>query len=72
MKWDKTEKAYWNLMSHFHRLMMPTSNCSLNGSMCGYNSYALGLGFQFEPPLQAFQLMDAKYGMTVRIPLFCE
>jgi len=72
MKWDKTEKADWNLMHHFHRLWMPTANTSLNGSLCGWNSYALSKGFQFEPPLQAFQLLDAKKGFTVRTPIFCE
>lgn len=72
MKWDKTEKADWNLMHHFHRLMMPTNNTSLNGSLCGFNSYALSCGFQYEPPLQSFHLLDAKKGFTVRIPVFCE
>lgn len=72
MKWDKTEKADWNLMHHYHRLWMPTANTSLNGSLCGWNSYALSKGFQYEPPLQAFQLLDANKGFTVRTPIFCE
>lgn len=72
MKQDKTESASWNLLHHWHRLWQPTANSSLNGSLCGFNSYALSKGFQYEPPLQAFQLLDAKRGFTVRIPVFCE
>lgn len=72
MKQDKTEKADWNLMHHYHRFWMPTGNTSLNGSLCGWNSYALSCGFPFEPPLQAFHLLDAKRGFTVRTPIFCQ
>jgi hypothetical protein len=72
MKWDKTKKADWNLMHHYHRFWMPTGNTSLNGSLCGWNSYALSCGFQFEPPLQAFHLLDSKRGFTVRTPIHCE
>lgn len=72
MRWDKTEKADWNLMHHFHSYWMPTRNCSLNGSLVGYNSYALSCGFAYEPPLQTFHLLDAKRGFTVRTPIICQ
>lgn len=72
MKWDKTKKADWNLMHHFHRFWMPTHNTSLNGSLVGWNSYALSIGAQYEPPTQAFHLLDAKRGFTVRTPIQCE
>jgi transposase-like protein len=71
MKWDKTEKADWNMMHHYHRYWMPTSNTSLNGSLCGWNSYALSCGFAYEPPLQVFHLLDANKGFTVRTPIHC-
>lgn len=72
MYWDKTKKAHWNLMSHFHTYSMPTKNCSLNGSLCGYDAYAQTLGFEYEPALQAFQLLDKKRGFTGRFPIHCE
>ena len=72
MKWDKTQKADWNLMHHFHSYWMPTRNCSLNGSLCGWNSYAVSKGFQYEPPLQVFHLLDSKRGFTMRAPIYCE
>jgi hypothetical protein len=72
MKQDKTEKADWNLMHHYHSFWTPTRNTSLNGSLCGWNSYALSLGLPYEPALQTFHLLDAKRGFTVRTPIHCE
>lgn len=72
MKWDKTVKADWNLMHHFHSYWMPTRNTSLNGSLCGWNSYALSIGAPYEPPIQTFHLLDSKRGFTVRTPIHCE
>ena len=72
MKWDKTDKADWNLMHHYHSFWTPTRNTSLNGSLCGWNSYALSLGLQYEPALQTFHLLDQKRSFTVRTPIHCE
>jgi hypothetical protein len=71
-KWDRTVKADWNLCHHYHRVWLPTSTCSLNGSLCGWNSYAQSIGAAFEPPMQVFHLLDAKKGFTTRMPIFCE
>lgn len=72
MKWDKTHRADYNLMHHYHSYWMPTRNTSLNGAMCGWNSYALSIGAPYEPPTQVFQLLDAKRGFTTRMPILCE
>lgn len=72
MRWDKTDKCDHNLMHHYHSFWMPTRNCSLNGSLCGWNSYALSIGAPFEPPMQTFHLLDVKRGLTVRTPIMCE
>lgn len=72
MNLDKTEKADYNCISHWHQMSMPTKSCSVNGSLVGFNSYALSCGFTFEQPQQVFQLLDSKRGLTVRTPIFCE
>lgn len=72
MRWDKTDKADWNLMHHYHSFWMPTRNCSLNGSLCGWNSYALSIGAAYEPASQTFHLLDSKRGFTVRTAIQCE
>jgi hypothetical protein len=71
-KQDMTVKADYNLCHHYHRFWTPTSTTSLNGSLCGYNSYALSLGMKYEPPIQSFQLLDSKRGFTVRVPIHVE
>lgn len=72
MKWDKTTKANWNLMHHYHSFWMPTRNCSLNGSLCGWNSYAASIGAPHEPASQTIHLLDSKRGFTVRTPIDCD
>lgn len=72
MRWDKTNKVDWNLMHHYHSYWMPTRNTSLNGSLCGWNSYALSIGAAYEPPSQTFHLLDAKRGFTVRTAIQVE
>lgn len=69
---DQTEKADFNLIHHYHRYWSPTQNSNLNGSLCGYNSYARSLGYKYEPALQSFQLLDAKRGFTVKVPIHVE
>ena len=71
-KWDMTNKADFNLMHHFHSHWMPTRNTSLNGCLCGWNSYAASIGAKFEVPTQSFHLLDNKRGFTVRVPIFVE
>jgi hypothetical protein len=72
MYWDKSKKADWNLVSHWHQFLMATKNSSINGSLCGYDAYAQTLGCEYEPPIQAFQLLDKKRGFTGRFPIHAE
>lgn len=72
MRWDATIRADLNMMSHFHAYSQPTSNTSLNGSLVGFNSYALMLGCRYEPPIQAFQILDKVRGITTKVPIFCD
>lgn len=69
--WDKTRKADYNIMGHFHTLSYPNSRTTLNGSMKGFDAFANSLGFGYEDPKQSFQLLDARRGFTVSAPIFC-
>jgi hypothetical protein len=69
MNWDKSIKAHWNLCSHWHTFSMPTKNVSINGATCGFDGFAQSCGFEYEPPVQAFQLLDKKHGFTGRFPI---
>jgi hypothetical protein len=41
----------------------------VNGSLVGYNAFALSIKAGFEPPKQAFFLIDKSVGKTVVTPI---
>ena len=43
-----------------------------NGSLIGYNAFAVKIGASYEPPRQAFCLIDSKRGKTGVFPIFVE
>lgn len=44
----------------------------INGSVIGYNSFAMGHSFAPEPPMQWLQLLDSKRGFTIATPIILE
>jgi hypothetical protein len=73
MRLNDTMKADYTCMHHYHTLdMIGACNTSINGSLVGYNSYAMAIQAKFDTPKQAFQLLDMERGFTTRIPIFCE
>ena len=44
----------------------------INGSVIGYNAFAMGHAFTPEPPQQQFQLQDSKRGFTINTPIKLE
>lgn len=71
-RWNANVPTYYNLMCDKHTYSSPTPDCTLNGSLIGFNAYALSNGFSFQPPLQSFTLLDSKRGITIKAPLFCQ
>lgn len=58
-----------DVMGHLHMYRVNPIGFVLNGSLIGYNSFAISLGAEYEPPAQAYFLIDKKRGMTVNIPI---
>lgn len=71
-RWDANIKAYYNFMCDKHTYSTPVPNCQINGSLIGYNAYAVSHGFSFQPPLQSFTLLDSQRGVTIKAPIFCQ
>ena len=46
---------------HFHQFL-DGGNFIMNGSMIGYNPYAISIGASYEPPKQALFFVHSKYG----------
>jgi hypothetical protein len=57
------------LIGHFHQYVH-LAKLIINGSLCGYNSFAYINNFPYEPPCQALFLNHPKYGITYRMPVY--
>lgn len=62
-RWDTVRRADLTCMGHFHQYH-DLNRLVVNGSVIGYNPYALKIGAEYEDPCQAFFLMDSKRGKT--------
>ena len=69
---NQNRKADFNILGHFHQLSLPTKDSLLNGSLCGFDTYAQSIGCVAEPAMQGYRLMDSKYGLTSFNPIICE
>ena len=67
-KWETVKHADLTILGHYHqRYCLP--NVMVNGSLIGYNAYAMGGGFPFEAPVQSLRMLDATRWQGVDIPL---
>jgi hypothetical protein len=67
-QWQKGRSASLDCFGHFHQ-MKDGGNFLCNGSLIGYNAYALSIGADFEPPRQTLFLIDKRRGRTATWPI---
>jgi hypothetical protein len=67
-QWNKGRHADLDVFGHFHQ-MRDGGNFICNGSLIGYNAFALAIKADYEPPKQALFLMDKKRGRTCTWPI---
>lgn len=67
--WNKGQAADIDVFGHYHQFQTNPKWVS-NGSLIGYNAYALSIKAAYEPPQQAFFLFDKKRGRTATWPIF--
>ena len=68
-RWEKLKHADLTCMGHWHqRFNLP--DCMVNGSLIGYNAYAMSGGFPFEPPVQSMRILSPRRFVCSDIPLF--
>ena len=70
-QWDKARRADLNVFGHFHQLR-DGGNFVCNGSLIGYNAFALSIKADYEPPKQVLFLIDSKRGRTCTWPIILE
>ena len=71
MKWDRTfdqDKIY---LGHFHSCVS-IPNAVVNGSIIGFNSFALSNGFPYEEPAQMYEVYDTERGLLLTRKIYCD
>lgn len=68
-QWDRARRSDLNIMGHFHQ-QVDGGNFVVNGSLIGYNAFALSIKASFEKPKQTLLLIDKKRGRTCLWPIF--
>jgi hypothetical protein len=66
--WDNQKHADMTFIGHFHQYFLHR-RFVVNGSLIGFNSYAVALKCEYEPACQAFFLFDKVRGRSVNIPI---
>ena len=67
-QWDKLQRADLAVLGHFHQFL-DGGRWLVNGSLIGYNAFALANKFEYEPPKQAFFLWDKRRDKSVVAPI---
>lgn len=70
-QWNKARPANLDIFGHFHQ-MRDGGNFICNGSLIGYNAFALSIKADFEKPRQALVMIDSKRGKTCVWPIIME
>jgi len=71
LKSNQQRRADLDFMGHWHSIIH-IPEALVNGSVCGFDTYALKLAFKPEPPMQQFQVIDSKRGFTYNVPIYLE
>jgi hypothetical protein len=67
--WNKSPaRADLDVFGHWHTFQQ-NRNWVSNGSLIGYNAYAVSIKASYEPPAQTYFLFDKKRGRTMTTPI---
>ena len=70
MKWSKTFKQDKIYLGHFHTCVS-IPNAVVNGSIIGYNAFAMTNGFEYEEPAQQYEVFDTTIGQLLTRKIYC-
>ena len=71
MKWDRTFHQDKIFLGHYHSCISIPS-ATVNGSIIGFNSFAMSNGFSFEEPAQMYELYDKNIGCILTRKIYCK
>lgn len=61
----------YHLLGHWHQYLAGP-NFIVNGSLKGYDEYAMKNAFGYEPPRQAFAVVTPERKITMQMPIYAE
>jgi hypothetical protein len=71
MKWQKVFQQDKIFLGHYHtNVSIPTA--TVNGSIIGYNAFALSNGMGFEEPAQQYEVYDSEVGQLLSRKIHCK
>lgn len=71
MKWQKVFKQDKIFLGHYHtNVSIPSA--TVNGSVIGYNAFALTNGMGYEEPAQQYEVFDSKIGQLLSRKIYCK
>lgn len=70
-KWDSFRRCDYHHIGHFHQVR-DFHSVLVNGSLIGFNAYAISIGASYETPAQLSYVLDSKRGKTLSSPIWLE
>lgn len=70
-QWNTIQTADLDVLGHWHQCM-DTGKAIVNGSVIGYGAYSLIVKAGYEPPRQAYAIIDRKRGKTLFAHIFTD
>lgn len=71
LKWGKVFGQDRIYIGHFHQCVS-INNAVVNGSIIGYNSFALTNGMAYEEPAQMYEVYDTNIGQLLTRKIYCK
>lgn len=71
LKWGKVFGQDRIYIGHFHQCVS-IPNAVVNGSIIGYNTFALTNGFSYEEPCQYYEVFDTNIGQLLSRKIYCK
>lgn len=71
-RWDAAIPAYYTFAGHLHQFFDGNPRFLINGSLIGYNTYAMAIGAEFQKPCQSMIVLSQKYGKAGVNPIFVD
>ena len=71
-QWERSRHADLDIFGHFHQQMMDCGSFVSNGSLIGWNAFAIAIKAAYDIPRQSFLVIDQEKGKICDWPIFVQ